>query len=101
MKDTPNDAAGELRQKLADIVFGYNGVSVGAPANSTVLIDELQELFAAHQRQLVEKIEGEIPKDKGCTHHISMQNHCDECLGANAAADEIRTIIAHKKKEIS
>lgn len=40
-----------LRAKLADIVFGHNGVSVGAPADISKLLDELVVFIGVNRQE--------------------------------------------------
>jgi hypothetical protein len=50
MSATPQE---ELRQQLADTLFGHDGVRLGDPANTVVLLDKLVAVGKAHTAQAV------------------------------------------------
>lgn len=56
---TKPDNTKELREKAADIVFGHDGVSVGAPADAVKMMDSLVSLIEA---ELTEARKDELKK---------------------------------------
>lgn len=104
--NTPNDAAGELRQQLNDIWIEI-GSELSERFNSgqgnfdfEPFTNKVLSLFAAQQRRLVEDIEGELPAKYTLATGLLWDSQ-DATDGFHQAVDQVRTIIARKKKEIS
>lgn len=56
----PLEDEGKLRNKLADVVFGHNGCSLGAVANIDAVLDELMALFSQELAKAEERVQKRI-----------------------------------------